>query len=215
MKRDDSTNGQSVRSSNYAGSFAWKSILFGVLALGVLHIQRTYGRQVEFASEEIELTVVDSSCAVQGWYWFKNRSPRVAELVLFYPFVINERLPYPDTVNVSEGGSDRLVGFSKTKDGVYFSITVRAFATALYKVLYVQRTATQSMEYLLSTTAEWKKPLEHGLYRVRVPEQYVLTGSTMLFSQIYKQRGEWVYEACEEQFMPSKDFIIQWQRREP
>ena len=215
MKRDDSTIVQSVRSRSYGASFVWKGILFGVLALGVLHVQRTYGRQVEFASEEIELTVADSSCSVQGWYWFKNKSPNGAEIVLFYPFVINERLPYPDTVAVAEGGTNRAVGFSKTKDGVAFRIGVRAFATALYRVVYVQRTPENSMEYLLRTTAQWKKPLEYGLYRVRVPEKFVLTRSTMVFSQIVRQNGEWIYEACEEHFMPSEDFIIQWQRREP
>jgi hypothetical protein len=202
------------RRTHGAYSFISKGLLFIVLASNVLYIQNAFGRQIEFASEEIELTVADSSCAVRGWYWFKNKSPRAAEIVLFYPFVVNERLPYPETIDVTEGGSNRRVRFTKTKDGIYFSISVRAFATALYKVFYLQRTLKQSMEYLLRTTAEWKKPLEYGLYRVRVPEQYVLTSSTMLFSQKYKQNGEWIYEACEEQFMPSKDFIIQWQRRE-
>jgi hypothetical protein len=196
-------------------SAGWRGFFCIVPTLCALLGQEAVGRQVEFASEEIELRVADSSCAVQGWYWFKNKSPRGTEIVLFYPFVVNERLAYPDTVAVAEGGSNRPIRFSPTKDGVYFSITVRAFATALYKVLYVQRTTTQSMEYLLRTTAKWKKPLEYGLYRVRVPEKYVLTGSTLLFSHMYKQNGEWIYEACKEEFMPSEDFIVRWQRRKP
>lgn len=192
-----------------------RNFLFVVLALGALIFQETFGRQIEFVSEEIELTVADSTCTVQGLYWFRNKNLNSAKMVLFYPFVVNDRLPYPDTVNVVEGGSGHPVAFTKSNNGIYFSITVCTSQTALYRVLYVQKTATQSMEYLLRTTAQWRKPLEYALYRVRVPEKCLLISSTILFTQIYKQDSEWIYEACEEQFMPSTDFIIRWQRREP
>lgn len=186
-----------------------------VLALSVFIFQEMFSQQIEFASEEIELTVADSTCTIHGFYWFRNKNPKPAEVVLFYPFVINEKLPYPDTVNVVEGGTGHPVAFTKGESGVYFRISVCASGTVLYRVSYTQKTATQSMEYLLRTTAQWERPLEQALYRVRVPERYLLTSSTILFAQMYKRDSEWIYESCKEQFMPSTDFIIRWQRREP
>jgi hypothetical protein len=190
-----------------------KYSLFVALALGVLSFQEAFSQQIEFVGEEIELMVADSSCTVNGLYWFRNSKPVTTNVVLFYPFVVNEKLPYPDTINIVEVGSDRQVKFTRSKNGIYFGVNVLPSNTTLYRVTYTQRTYTLSMQYILQTTAQWGKPLEQAVYRVRIPDTYVLTSSTMIFQQIYKQDGEQVYEDCEEHFMPSTDFIIQWERR--
>jgi hypothetical protein len=166
-------------------------------------------------SEEIELIVKDSNCTVRGRYWFRNDDLKSANIVLFYPFVINEQLPYPDTIFVANVGSDQQVKFTRSKNGVFFDVTVQAFSTALYCVSYTQRTSTCSMQYLLQTTAQWGKPLEQALYRVRIPEKYILMSSTIRFPTMYEQKYEKVYESCKEDFMPSTDFMIQWKRGLP
>lgn len=177
--------------------------------------QETFSRQIEFVSEEIELVPTDSTCTVNGSYWFRNAGPNFIENTLLYPFVINEQLPYPDTMVVTDVSSGRQVHFTKGKSGIYFGVTIHAFETVLYRVSYAQKTHARSMEYLLLTTAQWGKPLEQALYRVRIPQKYILTSSTILFPHMYEQNGEQVYEACEENFMPSTNFAIQWEGRLP
>jgi hypothetical protein len=177
--------------------------------------QELFAQQIEFVSEEIELLVGDSTCTVNGLYWFKNKTGQAANVVLFYPFVVSKQLPYPDSILVADVGSEQQVKFTKKKDGIYFHVMVQAFNTALYHVSYIQRTFACVMHYLLRTTARWKKPLEQAVYRVRIPRHSVLTSSTIRFPQKYLKNDLQVFETCEEHFMPSTDFIIRWERGFP
>jgi hypothetical protein len=186
-----------------------------ILLMSMLSFQEAFGRQIEFVSEEIELLVGDSTCTVIGSYWFRDVDSVTVKNVLFYPFVVNKQLPYPDTIVVTDMSSDRQVHWTRGKSGIFFGISIHAFETALYRVSYTQKTYARSMEYLLLTTAKWKKPLEQALYRVRIPDKYVLMSSTIIFPQTYKKDTERVFETCEEHFMPSKDFIIQWEGKLP
>jgi hypothetical protein len=142
-------------------------------------------------------------------------SPNSINNVLFYPFTVNEQLPYPDTIIVTDFRTDQQVKFTRSANGIYFEIAVNTFEISLYRVSYTQRTYAFSMQYLLRTTAQWKKPFEQAVYRVRIPSKYMLTSSTIMFPQMREQNNEQVFETCEERFMPSTDFIIQWERKLP
>jgi hypothetical protein len=171
--------------------------------------------QIEFVNEEIELIPSDSACTVNGLYSFRNAGPDSSYNTLFYPFVVNEQLPYPDTINVIDVQSNQHKIFSRSKSGIYISVSIPAFDIALYRISYTQRTADHSMKYILLTTAQWRKPLEQAIYRVRIPKKYKLTSSTLMLPYSYEQNGEYIFEACEENYMPSTDFIIKWKRRVP
>ncbi|GEM_PF-3112590 len=199
------------RRIGWLGRYGW-IIIVGITVL-VNH--KSYSRQLEFVSEEVELIVGDSTCTVKGSYWFRNTGSFSVDQTLFYPFAVNELLPFPDTIVVVENRSGRLVNFIRGEQGVLFGVTVPAFCTALYQVSYTQRTPALSMRYILRTTSQWGKPLERALYRVCLPRQYVLTSSTIIFQTFFEEQETQVFEQCEENFLPAVDFAIQWKRRMP
>lgn len=188
-----------------------------IFILGILSLIsfESYSRQLEFLSEEIELKVADTLCTVNGTYWFRNASSSPIEQTLFYPIVINERLPFPDTILVVDRRSNRPVNFARSEQGIFFSVTIPASFTALYNVSYTQRTPARSMYYILCTTSHWGKSLERALYRVYLPLECILTFSSIIFPQMFKENNQQVFERCEENFMPSTDFAIQWESIKP
>jgi hypothetical protein len=207
---------QSMKNDTFkVALFSKGQYLLFVILMSVIVFQETFGMQIEFVSEEIELTPCDSTCTVNGLYWFKNVSLNSVKNSLFYPFVVTEQLPYPDTIAVVDVQSGRQVAFTRSKNGIYFGVTIPSFSTVLYRISYTQKTTACSMHYILRTAARWGKPLEQVIYRVRIPQKYVLTCSTIEFLHMYERNNEQVYETCEENFMPSTDFIIQWERRIP
>jgi len=195
----------------WLGRYGWIIIL----GMTVLVNHKSYSRQLGFVSEEVELIVGDSTCTVKGSYWFRNLGSSSIEQTLFYPFAVNELLPFPDAIVVVENRSGRPMNFIRGEQGVLFRVTVPAFCTALYQVSYTQRTPALSMRYILRTTSQWGRALERALYRIRLPRQYVLTSSTIVFQTIFEEQETQVFEQCEENFLPAVDFVIQWKGRMP
>jgi hypothetical protein len=189
--------------------------LYYIAFINIICFQFLISRQINFINEDIELKVGENSCTVTALYWFANQTPDPFQTTLFYPFVVDERLPYPDTISVVDVGKNLQTKFTKSKTGIFFTIGLSSFGTTLYRVIYRQRTFDRSMSYLLLTTSKWGKQLERGRYRVRIPDENVLTYSTLHFYQMVEQNAERIYETCNEYFMPSTDFIIKWERIRP
>jgi hypothetical protein len=189
----------------------------GIIILGMIFLagSESYSRQLEFVNEEVELLVHDTSCTVQGSYGFRNTASSSVEQTLYYPFVLNTQLPFPDTVSVIDSRGNHPVHFTRTEQGVLFGVRIPPSSTVLYHVFYSQRTPARSMCYPLRTTSQWGRPLKRALYRVCLPLKYVLTSSTMVFPQMTEGNGDQLFERCEENFMPEIDFAIQWKRRMP
>jgi hypothetical protein len=183
--------------------------------ISILCFQTMAGRQIQFTQEDIELAIEGNTCTIKGLYWFTNQSSHTLRTSLFYPFVVQDSLPYPDSICVINEISGQQVEFTKNKTGVIFLIELSPLQTAFYRVTYRQKTVNQYIQYLLLTTLQWRTPLEQARYRVRLPKQYILTFSTIHFYDVKVWNEEQIFESCFEHYMPSTDFLVRWERRIP
>jgi len=171
-----------------------------------------FSQKLEFVRERIEIHAGDSLCSLNGRYYFKNNESYAMERTLFYPFAVNDGLPFPDSVFVRDLESGALVPFMRSGDGVIFAINIPPQAEKGYDVVYCQRTPQFTIEYLLTTTQKWGKPLERGEYVVHLPVSHKLKYISMNYDTSEEHDGEIVYMICRDNFMPEENLIVQWER---
>ena len=167
-------------------------------------------QNLRFCRERIEIELNGDYCVLNGTYYFKNEAKSAMEQILFYPFVISRELPYPDSISVWEAATNQRVEYSRSDDGISFRVSVPAQSFSVYKVSYRQRTPTAYMEYILTTTADWRKPLEIAEYQIKVPRNLALVYLSLPGVSSSKRGGESIYYVRKEHYMPAANIIVRW-----
>ena len=182
-----------------------KILLFILLFFSIMPAQN-----LQFFRERIELNVNGATCTVNGFYYFKNESGKAVKHTLYYPFVVNDSLPYPDSISVSNYFNQKSIGFQKTKEAIRFSVSVPAKSIMAYKVTYRQQTPARKMEYILTTTKFWGKPFQIAEYLIILPDSLTLTFSSLKNLKKLVVNGKVQHYIRLENYLPGKNFIIKW-----
>lgn len=171
---------------------------------------------VEFFRERIEIEVADSSCTVNGTYFFRNPSTSSFNLPVFYPVVLNDSLPFfPDHFIVYNEVTGRELPFHTSSNGIHFNLFCEGLSITIFRVSYRQHTPKSMMEYILTTTQNWGKPLEKAVYVIYMPSYLHLTACSLQPDQISKQDGLLVYTTTKTSFLPRRNLKLYWERKKP
>ncbi len=169
-----------------------------------------HSQVVQFFREKIDIEVRDSAAVVTGTYYFKNISGREVNVPLYYPFVVNDSLPPPDRVAVTDMVQKKAVPFFAANKGVRFFIRLPAKSIRIYRVAYRQSTPYRMMEYILTTTRAWGRTLQSAEYMVILPQTLTLTDSSLPFRQKSLDTPFDFYYYNITNFLPHKNFHIRW-----
>jgi len=191
-------------------TFSYLPFLF--LAFRLVHPGSASAQPLDFFQEKIEVAVQGDFCLLNGIYYFKNGGSVPFEQSIYYPFIVNDSLPFPDSIAVQEMGANRSVEYASTEKGVTFVIHIPPRAVGIYQVSYRQRTRFNYMEYVLTSTADWNKALDVAEYRVRIPQGYQMTQLSLPGAKREKLSGESIYYLRKEHYMPLANLIVRWQR---
>ncbi len=167
---------------------------------------------VRFASELIRVTVDDDHLYVDGIYRYRNPYPFPAIQGLSCPTpsgdglspvegVLVERLP------VRPGEPPFLLPVRRIGGRPYFEVRVPARTTVELRVRYVQRHGGAKGRYLLTTTAEWRRPLEHGRYELTLVSSRLTRSNYPLVDD-----GGSSYHFERSNFMPREDWVFEFGR---
>lgn len=180
-----------------------------------------HAQPLQFAREQIEVEVRGGECILNGTYYFRNNGHSPLRAALYYPFVITPELPFPDSIQITDRRSGQAVQFSSAANGIYFPVSIPPQDTAIYRVCYRQKTPSGKMEYILTSTQKWKRPLEAADFIIRIPPEYQLISLSHAFDRVVpdstgeKDGQRMTYLIHKENFMPQTNLIIQWERRIP
>jgi hypothetical protein len=191
-------------------TFSYFPFLF--LAFRLVHPGSAAAQPLDFFQERIEVAVQGDFCVLKGIYYFKNVGSVPLEQSLYYPFIVNDSLPFPDSIVVQEMGGNRSVEYASSEKGVTFVIHIPPRAVGIYQVSYRQMTRFNFMEYILTTTADWNKPLDVAEYRVSIPQRYQMTQLSLSGAKREKRTGESIYYLRKEHYMPHANLVVRWQR---
>jgi hypothetical protein len=166
---------------------------------------------IRFQKEHIQVFVRPKSIRVQGFYTFVNPEPFPRRETLFYPIPVDSLHPPQDYVLVRVAN-----GALPTKpmgNGVVFAIEVPASGSLDVEVIYEQTSLDGSGCYILTSTAEWKEPLERASFDIHVPDSIEIDWMAYDARAKKTPRGERVYAFSKEHFMPEKDLCLRWRVR--
>lgn len=184
----------------------WGMIIFPAEA------QKSSG-PIFFEREKLRFDITDTSYALTGDYYFRNRSDSDSKTKIFYPFVVNSDLPYPHYIQIKDLINNQTVSFKKQKTGVLFWVEIPAYSTRVYRIVFFQKIFNRRMEYILTTTAFWNQPLESADFRIFLPKTLELDSLSMQYQRIEQDSNGVNYFFNYKNFMPKKNLIIQWRCR--
>lgn len=174
---------------------------------------RVPGQSVQFASENLTVSVLDSCCTLDGVYSFVNQGPVAARWSIYYPLLNTKALPFPDSISISDNATHDQLQFEKTGDGVLFALEVQPRHTRRIRIWYRQRTPARTFEYILTTTKAWGKPLELAEFHIIVPDSLRLISCSPAFDARERKGLRTIYHIKKTTFMPASNLAMTWKRR--
>jgi hypothetical protein len=166
---------------------------------------------IRFSKESLLITLADNSFSFSGLYFFDNPGPAVVRRALFYP-LIKSGSP-PDSVSVVMVSGGPSVPFAAEPSGISFIVEVPPCSTKAYRIGFHQRALSGSLEYILTTTAEWGRPLDRMTINIWVPESISVKRVSMKPNIVRKARIGSTMTIDRQHFMPDRNLVIEWERR--
>ena len=170
--------------------------VIGVAFIGAATVFSGALALARFTSEAIIIDLLADRIQVDGTYVYENP----------LPFTIRQGM----TVPLPPG--NEAIGLELKRDGhvlplryilgaYRFELPLRAHEKVLVHLRYEQYTPSHSATYLLTTTAPWHRPIDHGLYRIRTRGYRVVRSSYTLTNGAFER---W-------RVMPPADWSFAWQ----
>jgi len=174
---------------------------------GAALLGSAYWRPVHFLDERIEADIHPESITITGTYHYKNTSvfPRIELLQIPFP----SRSDWPPPFEVAAGDAKKesySLKIFRVFGEYHLPVFFAPHGERHVRIRYSQKTPLHEGCYLITTTLQWKRPLEKADFVARmhgvrlVKSNYALetlTGNTLGFSRI--------------RFMPQEDWIFKWE----
>lgn len=186
----------------------WRSVLIYWVSMTALNAQIA-----DFSSEKLTFTIHPQFVEMSGSYFFTNRTGKPVLLPIIYPFSINTRQFFPDSI-VIRLADGRPLKFKRGEDNIAFALPLAASGKTELVVYFRQPVSEPQFEYILTSTKSWRKPLKSADFSVIVPQSCSLTDLSLPFEKIDTTAGFYNYRLHFEEFYPDKNFKFSWQRRE-
>lgn len=168
---------------------------------------------LNFYKEKIEINVEDNYCNLSCHYYFANTDSLTTNTTIMYPFIVNDSLPFPQKISVKNENDNTYLKYVTESAGILFQIHVLAKDTVVITVGFTQQTPYKVMEYILTTTSEWKKPLKEAEYIIKVPDNLYLVNSSIGYDSTKTENKFNYFYIHKKDFMPVKNLIINWHEK--
>jgi hypothetical protein len=187
-----------------------KFLYLKVIALIILFFILLSAQNPIFYKERVELHIKKDNCRVTGTYYFKNNGTLPVDKMIYYPISKNYGLLEPDSINVYNLSNDTLIPHASYKEGISFSLFIPAEKTVVYQVIYFQKTPNQKVEYILTTTKSWNRPLESAEFIIKLHSGLSLESLSMEYEYKKISNNYTSYFISRHNFMPDSNLIIEW-----
>jgi hypothetical protein len=185
---------------------------------------------VHFAREEIAMDVRPGVLEVRGMYHFTCSASAPLVAAVFYPFPLDSLHLYPDSIELrtptaelqtpnagvrmpdSEVRRSELAvrSFTRRDSGVSFQMRFRPGAEDSFFALYRQPLKANSATYIVTTTRQWKRPIDVASFRVTVPAGFKDVELTFKPDSTRKSDSTVSYFFTRKRFFPDKDVTVTW-----
>lgn len=188
----------------YRKKFLLKSLGAVLFLLGGLQAQ-----MADFSAEYLTFTVNTNYVEMTGSYFFSNRTGKAISLPIVYPFRVNDRQTFPDSIHVGLADGKSL-NFQRRDESIFFTVPLKNPDRTEIVIYFRQPVSQPQFEYILTSTRSWQKPLESADFAIQVPLSQALTKLSFPYERIDTTGDIQVYRLHFENFYPEKNLIFSW-----
>ncbi len=167
-------------------------------------------QSLNFKKENIEITIDRDYSYVKGDYYFESTGFNQSEFQIYYPFVVNELLDFPDSISVYNASLSKNIPFKKLANGISFHLSPEPYSLNKIEIYYRQKIRGNYFEYILTTTEQWKKPLEKSEFIINLPCSYTDVEISFKEDSSKTVKDFKQYSITKKNFMPDHNLIIKW-----
>lgn len=161
---------------------------------------------VLFVAESIDFKYTDGIFRVNGIYSFEAAGTTPSGVDLIYP------LPFGpaelDTIMVFNMNKGISVPFLTNNKSIRFNIQVNPGIPLKINIAYRQRIFSDTLHYILTSTAKWGKPLRTAVYRFVCDEPDIRPRFSYPPDTVFNIQNQPVYLWKKTEFIPDQDFLI-------
>jgi hypothetical protein len=168
-----------------------------------------HGQELSFYKEDITFALDREYFTVDAFYWFTNQSDMRCENIIYYPFGNSSEKEKVDSVevyNISQNIIPKII--NRSNNGFSFLLNIAGRDTEVYHIKYFQKIASDSVRYILISTQQWNKALDHAEYKLIVDKHIILTGFSYQPDTVYNIEDKKIYFWKKSNFMPASDMVF-------
>jgi hypothetical protein len=132
---------------------------------------------------------------------------------MYYPFSLNYDLTAPDSIVVTDLSCNQIIAFGRYNQGILFPLMIPPGKKAIYQVFYCQNTPRYTMEYILTTTRVWERPLDHAEFIIKLSTDMLLKYMSIPWDSVKISSSTRFYFITRQQYMPDSNLVVEWSRR--
>lgn len=166
-------------------------------------------QDISFCKENITMKLEKDNFQVAGDYFLKTTND--SSIVLFYPFPVDSLYGEADSIIIFNiNNNEEIEILSRKKTGVVFRADFGNEKEIHLLIAYRQKLLGNKAEYILKTTAGWRKPLEIADYQLIVEDRLIVTGFSIEPDSFMDSGEEKIYYWSRENYMPSENLIFEF-----
>jgi len=168
------------------------------------------GQGIDFFREDLTFNLYAEVFAVDGLYYFRNKTATEMKKVLFYPFPDVGRYGRITTISITPEDDTTSMLITTTSKGAFFLLNIPPNAEATYRIKYGQNVISNRVMYIITTTQQWKKPFETASYSLTFPPDVTIESFSIPPDSIHRSTEKTTCYWKRKSFMPDRDFIFTW-----
>lgn len=168
-----------------------------------------FSQGVKFFGEDITFRLDKEYFIVDGIYWFFNETDKPVEKIIYYPFPNDYAAGEVDSIsiyNISEQREE--IALEINNNGLRYLLMMAADDTTIYRIGYRQRIRNGCAKYILTSTAEWNRPLEWAKYKLIADDKAGINKFSYEPDRLYQFDNEKIFFWERRNFLPEFDFVI-------
>ena len=170
---------------------------------------KLHGQDVSFYKENITMKIEGDYFYVSGTYYFRTVSD--SSIVLFYPFPIDSIYGEVDTLLIFNLNANKKIEPLETRsNGSVFKVDFGNEQETAILISYRQKLIGNRAEYILTTTASWRQPIEQADYQLIVPDSLNITYFSFKPDKSQPVDDEIIYYWSRRDFMPRMNMVFEF-----
>jgi len=149
---------------------------------------------------------------VNGTYYLKTSGD--TSIMLVYPFPVDPLFGSVDSVRIFNLTSNKLVKpLVIGESSCMFNLDFETNNEIIILVAYRQKLLGYRAEYILKSTASWRKPLEEATYQLIIPSGMEIIDFSIPPGEYINTDLETIYYWTKENYMPAKNMVFEFEEK--